>query len=330
MTYKVIFHARDETETPFAVTRRAQVFTYDIGWRPWSRRDRQEWQAHPGRDCQVRKVGRQEAAEAIERIAADSRCADQARWINRIYRYYAADGEVVRANLADKDTVSFERFDDLRWTSAGRPAGHFTEVEPEDADEFKARFGVMEPEPPRPVVSKDGADQKAESGDYIVTENGSDRPLALIVADARSDWSRERVRAYAGLNAWEQSDLLAQIAAGQYNWTAHNVDQTRYSDADKMLGDAIRRADHAGWIHRDVRYYFVVDSEAYRTPVHALVRVKRNRQADEESFVNGQWERSFILAEMSRGKGIYDFNWTVEASGADARRFMAGHYRRGQ
>ncbi len=329
MTYHLISSDWDMTGQAFAVTWPGQVFTYDLRWRPWSRADREEWQhSLSGARCRIRKATRQEAMAAIERIREDVRTIDLARWINRTYRYYAGGEEVVRASLADKNTVAYERFDGRSWVPVGRPDDELTEVEPEDAEEFKQSLGVAEPEPPRPVTPGTESVLDAKSQGYVVTDNASGRLVAMIRANAWWAAGREQVRTYAGVDAWTSSDLLAQIAAGRYDWTARKADDAQCDAASLAMDGVVKRVDMAGWIHHDTKYFFVVGSSDYRTPVYELVGLPRNSRGPTHAicFTDGRWERSFILYDMKRREGKYGHSVTVEVSEADVGRFQAGWY----
>ncbi|MFI9379693.1 hypothetical protein [Kutzneria sp. NPDC052558] len=325
MKYELISSRFDRTGTPFAVMASGQVFTYDLRWRPWSGRDRLEWLAHARNYCQARTTTRRSVAmAAIAQITGDVRAADQARWINRVHRYYAVDGEVVRAHVADK-TVVYERFTDQGWVSADRPAGDLTEVEPQAAEEFKATRGVEEPEPLHPEVARRKADPTAVRRAYVVTENGRDQPVARILSPG---WNGNAELVFTSCgpdDAWRPSDLLGQIAAGRYDWTAREVDEAQSDAAHSAMRAAIEWADLSRWIHHRVRYYFLVMDPTRKTHPHGLFRLPRSGGLmDEESFRDGRWEPSFRMEDIRRCSSTFE---CIEVTEADARRYQDGWYR---
>ncbi|MFI9379694.1 hypothetical protein [Kutzneria sp. NPDC052558] len=313
--FHVIVNPRDRVPTAYAVVRGDEIFTYDLRWRRSDLRRRlRHWEARP--------VGVDEAEAAVEQIIGDVRRADQAAWINRTHRYYRHEREVLRATLAARDTVAYERFAGEQWWPAPPPTNQLTEVDVDDAEEYKARWnpGDVAPEPPRPFPVDPGAEKGAEEGRYVVSMAGDDQPLAVVLTN---NVSRERLTTF-DTPTWDSSDLLGQIAAGRFDWTVREVDGKQSDAALFAIGRARHRADESRWIDQELRYYFVVDTPRGKDTVTALVRVHRQGEREEYLSRDGQWLHSTYLMDADHG----GWDYYLEVTEADARRYQAGWYRR--
>lgn len=141
---------------------------------------------------------------------------------------------------------------------------------------------------------------------YFVVVDDKDKeglPLAVIRAETVDGVSKEYVATVVN-RGWEPSNLLAELEAGQYDWTAREVDAAEAEAADRSMARAANRADEASWIGKKYRYYAIIgEGRGVERPL-AMVRAWRSgKSTKEESFTrNLKWEPSDRLYRLSSGR----------------------------